>query len=64
MHPLKAPASDRYLVFFYKNCWNIIGGQVSSEVLNFIIKEELQLTLNQTYITLILKVNILQGVSE
>lgn len=64
MHPLKPSWLDGFPVIFYKKKWHVIGEQVIYEIQDVFITRVMQPNWNKTFITLISKVNIPQGVFD
>ena len=56
MNPLKAPRSDGLPALFYKHYWSIVGRQVVAAVQSFFHEGWLLKEFNQTFITLIPKI--------
>ena len=56
MAPLIAPGPDGMSPIFYKSFWHIVGGDVTSVVLNALNSSVVLESLNSTFITLIPKV--------
>jgi hypothetical protein len=56
MHPNKSPRSDGFTMGFFQTHWQHIKEDVSTAVLQFLNGGEMLDTLNNTVLTLILKV--------
>ena len=52
----KIPGPDGYNYFFFKHCWDTVGGLVTEAVKEFFLTKELLKESNATIISLILKV--------
>jgi hypothetical protein len=57
MHPLKAPGPDGLPALFDKHYWSIVGDQVIEATQSFFRNGWMLKELNQTFITLILKIH-------
>ena len=55
MAPLKAPGLDGIPLLFYQNFWDLVRGDVSGSILNFLNSGSLPSPLNHTSVTLIPK---------
>lgn len=53
MHPLKAPGPDGMSTMFYQQCWEVIGSDVVSTVLNVLNNKAEISDINHTHIVLI-----------
>ena len=56
MAPLKAPGPDGMPPLFFQNYWNLVGNDVTLDVLSFLNSATLPPHLNHTFITLIPKI--------
>jgi len=57
MVALKAPGSDRYHAYFFQQYWMIIGNEVCGMVLDILRGKEMPFVLNDTFLSIIPKVN-------
>ena len=64
MAPLKAPGPDGMPPLFYQNFWDLVKGDVSGSILNFLNSSSLPSPLNHTFVTLIPKTKNLERVME
>ena len=58
MHPTKAPGPDGMSAIFYQKYWDIVGIDVKNMVLNVLNTNASLHDINDTYITLVPKVNM------
>lgn len=63
-HLLKAPGPDGFPTLFFQKFWNIVGHDVSSEILNILRIGVMPHLMSHTFLTLIPKVKSLSKVSE
>lgn len=61
---LKAPGPDGFNGIFYQNHWNIVKGEVSRAVQDFFHGGELPRDINETVVTLIPKVPMLESINQ
>jgi len=64
MAPLKAPDPDGMPPLFYHNFWDLVRGDVSGSILNFLNSGSLPSPLNHTFVTLIPKIKNPERVTE
>ncbi|KAL9671418.1 hypothetical protein QQ045_008986 [Rhodiola kirilowii] len=64
MHPTKAPGLDGFPALFFQNNWDIVGEDVTKEVLNCLNNKVLDAELNETLIVLIPKVRDVEKVED
>ena len=64
MAPLKAPGPDGMPPLFYQNFWDLVRGDVSGSILNFLNSGSLPSPLNHTFVTLISKTKNPERVTE
>ncbi|KAL8128791.1 LOW QUALITY PROTEIN: hypothetical protein V2J09_017946 [Rumex salicifolius] len=57
MHPIKSPGRDSMSALFYKKFWHIFGVDITNLVISVLNEAELLTNLNNTFISLIPKVN-------
>jgi hypothetical protein len=56
MHPSKAPGVDGFTAGFYQRHWSLVGPELCAVVLGFLNGGDIPEVINDTAITLILKV--------
>ena len=56
MAPLKASGPDGMPPLFFQNYWDLVKGDITTTVLNYLNSSSLPSTLNHTFVTLIPKV--------
>ena len=64
MAPLKAPGLDGMPPLIFQNYWDLVKGDITTTVLNYLNSGSLPSTLNHTFITLIPKVKNPKKVTE
>ena len=64
MAPSKAPGVDGFTAGFYQRHWDLLGGEVTNALLDFLNGGELASGLNDTSITIIPKVKHPQSISQ
>ena len=64
MAPLKAPGPDGMPPLFYQNFWDLVRGDVSGSILNFLNSGSLPSPLNHTFVRLIPKTKNPKRVTE
>lgn len=64
MHPLKAPGPDGFSPIFYQKYWHIVGRDVTATIWSFMNSDELMRQINGTHVTLILKVKVLEHITQ
>jgi hypothetical protein len=56
MHPLKSPGPDGMSAVFYQHSWSLVRNEVCLAVLDYLNKGIFDVSINDTFITLIPKV--------
>ena len=64
MAPLKAPGPDGMPPLFFQNYWDLVKGDITTTVLNYLNSGSLPSSLNHTFVTLIPKVKNPEKVTE
>ena len=64
MAPLKAPGPDGMPPLFFQNYWDLVKGDITTTILNYLNSGSLPSTLNHTFVTLIPKVKNPEKVTE
>ena len=64
MAPLKASGPDGMPPLFFQNYWDLVKGDITTTVLNYLNSSSLPSTLNHTFVTLIPKVKNPEKVTE
>ena len=64
MAPLKAPGLDGMPPLFFQNYWDLVKGDITTTILNYLNSGSLPSTLNHTFVTLIPKVKNPEKVTE
>ncbi|CAM8905567.1 unnamed protein product [Rhodiola kirilowii] len=64
MHPTKAPGPDGFSALFFQTNWQIVGRDVTKEVLDFLNNGRLDKRLNETVIALVPKVKVAEKVED
>ncbi|CAM8910586.1 unnamed protein product [Rhodiola kirilowii] len=64
MHPTKAPGLDGFSALFFRSNWHIVGREVTKEALEYLNNGKLDVSVNETLITLIPKVKVAERVED
>jgi hypothetical protein len=64
MHPLKSPGPDGFGASFYQHHWGTIGAKVRGAVLDFLNRGNFNISINETFIALIPKMERVSTVAD
>lgn len=64
MHPLKSPGPDGLPTLFYQKYWEIVGADITQEVLHILNSGHMPLEVNHTHLALIPKVKFPSKINE
>lgn len=64
MAPLKAPDNDDFHAHFFQTQWDFVGGAVCEQVQGIFARNKIEAELNNTMISFIPKMNILEDFSQ